>query len=288
MTLKLLVFGSTGQVGRALSARAVESGVELEQHDRRTADLADPAACAALIAKTDAAAIINAAAWTAVDDAESAEDEALVINAAAPSAMAKTAAEKGLPFVHISTDYVFSGQDGPAWKPTDQPDPQNAYGRTKRAGEEAVMAANGTAVILRTAWVFDGTGKNFVTTMLRLGQTHQSLRVVADQYGGPTPAAAIADACIAIAKRLLQDPDKSGIYHISGKPDVTWAEFARTIFARSRQKVSIEDIPSSEYPTPATRPLNSRLDCSSLANHFGITPPDWSAALDQIIKETSQ
>lgn len=288
MTLKLLVFGSTGQVGRALTARAAANGVELEQYNRSKADLTDPAACAALIAKTDAAAIINAAAWTAVDDAENAEDQALVINAVTPGAMAKAAAVKGLPFVYISTDYVFSGVDGPAWKPADQPDPQNAYGRTKHAGEEAVMAANSTAVILRTAWVFDETGKNFVTSMLRLGRTHQSLRIVADQYGGPTPAAAIADACIAIAKGLLQDTDKSGIYHFSGTPDVTWAEFARAIFARSKQEVRIEDIPSSDYPTPAKRPLNSRLDCSSLSDRFDIARPDWTAALDQIIKETMQ
>ncbi|WP_342078253.1 dTDP-4-dehydrorhamnose reductase [Yoonia sp. SS1-5] len=285
--MKILVFGKTGQVARALTDAAPAHGVDLVMLDRRMADLSAPESCARLIAETDADAVINAAAWTAVDAAEEAEADATVVNAAAPGAMAAAAAARDLPFIHISTDYVFSGAEGPAWKPDDPTAPLGAYGRSKLAGEQTVMAANGNAVILRTAWVFDADGKNFVTTMLRLGQTHPTLRVVADQFGGPTPASAIADACLRIAQALHDGVGQPGIYHFSGAPDINWAGFARAIFARSGQDVTVADITTADYPTPAMRPANSRLDCTSLKTAFGIDRPDWAAALDQIIKEPS-
>lgn len=283
--MKVLVFGKTGQVARALADAARDHDTELVMLGRDAADLSDPAACAQAVMDTDADAVINAAAWTAVDAAEDAEAEATVINADAPGAMAQAAAKRGLPFVHISTDYVFDGQDGPAWKPDDPTGPLGAYGRTKLAGEAAVTAAGGKAVILRTAWVFDGTGKNFVTTMLRLAESRDALRVVGDQFGGPTPAAAIADACLMIAAALKAGHGTPGIYHFSGAPDVSWADFARAIFARSGHAIAVEAIPTSEYPTPAMRPPNSRLDCSSTKTVFGIERPDWGAALDEIVKE---
>ena len=283
--MKALVFGKTGQVARALATLAPARGVTLVQLDRAAADLADPAGCAVQVAETDADVVINAAAWTAVDAAEDAEAAAQVINADAPGAMALAAAARDLPFVHISTDYVFAGHDGPPWTPDAPTGPLGAYGRTKLAGEQAVTAAGGRSVILRTAWVFDGTGKNFVTTMLRLGESRDRLTIVADQFGGPTPAAAIADACLRIAGDLQAGRGAPGIYHFAGAPDTNWADFARAIFARSGQDVAVEDIPTSAYPTPAARPLNSRLDCSSLKDTFGIDRPDWRAALDKMIEE---
>jgi len=285
--MKILVFGKTGQVGRALRVAAEMRGIKLDQHGRDTADLSDPAACSDLINATDADAVINAAAWTAVDDAETAEDAAHVINATAPGAMAAAAAARDLPFVHLSTDYVFSGADGDAWKPEDPTGPLGAYGRTKLAGEQAVMSTAAAAVILRTAWVFDGTGKNFVTTMLRLAETRDELSIVSDQIGGPTPADAIADACLTIASALAEGKGTPGIYHFSGTPDVSWADFAREIFARAGKTIKVNGIGTADYPTPAKRPANSRLDCQRLRAVFGIERPSWGAALDSILKEQS-
>lgn len=285
-SMKVLVFGKTGQVARALIAAGPAAGVQITALGRDDADLRDPAACAGAIARTDTDAVINAAAWTAVDAAEDHEVEAYVINAKAPEAMAAACSDRGVPFVHISTDYVFDGAQGPAWKPEDPTAPLSAYGRTKLAGEQLVLATGGRSVILRTAWVFDGTGRNFVTTMLGLSETRDALSVVGDQTGGPTPAAAIAAACLTIAKALHAGQGASGIYHFSGTPDVSWADFARRIFATAGRPVTVTDIPTSDYPTPATRPANSRLDCRSLETAFGISRPDWQAELDALIKET--
>jgi dTDP-4-dehydrorhamnose reductase len=282
--MKVLVFGETGQVARALIAAGPAHGVQVIAVGRDGADLSDPAACAAVVADAEVDAVINAAAWTAVDAAEEQEIAAHVINADAPGAMALASAAKGIPFVHISTDYVFDGVDGPAWTPDAPTGPLGAYGRTKLAGEQQVTAAGGDYAILRTAWVFDATGKNFVTTMLRLSETHDALTVVSDQIGGPTPAAAIADACLTIAKALAAGKGSSGIYHFSGAPDVSWADFARAIFATAGRQVSVTDITSSDYPTPTARPANSRLDCTTLQTVFGITRPDWQAALDDMFK----
>lgn len=281
--MKILVFGKSGQVARALIAAGPAQGVQIAALGRDMADLGTPQACAARIADTDAIAVINAAAWTAVDAAETEEAKALVINAAAPAAMAQACAARDLPFVHLSTDYVFDGAPGAAWLPDDQPAPLSAYGRTKLAGEQAVSAAGGRHVILRTAWVFDDVGKNFVTTMLRLSESHDTVKVVADQIGGPTPAAAIADACLVIAKAMAERRTGGGIYHLSGTPDVTWAEFARAIFQTAGRKTTVMDIATTDYPTPAKRPANSRLDCSRTKADFGIARPDWRTFLKKMI-----
>jgi dTDP-4-dehydrorhamnose reductase len=281
--MKVLVFGKTGQVARALIAAGPTAGFKITALGRDAAELCDPAACAAIIADAKTDAVINAAAWTAVDAAESAEAAAHVINADAPAAMARACAAKGLPFVHISTDYVFDGAEGPAWSPDDPPAPLGAYGRTKLAGERGVIAANGTYAILRTAWVFDGTGKNFVTTMLRLAETHDALSVVVDQIGGPTPASAIAEACLTIASALVAGRGASGTYHLSGAPDVSWADFARAIFDVAGRDVPVTDIATADYSTPAERPANSRLDCASTEAIFGIPRPDWHTVLAKMI-----
>ncbi len=278
--MKLLVFGKTGQVARELQ-RLAPDAIYL---GRDQADLADPATCAAAIAATDAQAILNTAAWTAVDKAETEEAAATVVNGAAPTAMARAAADKGIPFLHISTDYVFDGAGDQPFPPDHPTAPQNAYGRSKLAGEQGVRAAGGPHLILRTSWVVSAHGANFVKTMLRLGAERDSLTVVADQIGGPTPAAAIADALLTAARAMTQGAP-GGTHHFSGHPDTSWADFARAIMAEADLACRIEDIPSSAYPTPAKRPLNSRLDCTSLDTAFGIPRPDWRRGLTAIVKE---
>jgi dTDP-4-dehydrorhamnose reductase len=228
-------------------------------------------------------AILNAAAYTAVDRAEEEPDLAHAVNARAVGEMAGWAAARGIPLVHISTDYVFDGSGTHPRAPDAPTAPLGVYGDSKRAGEEALRAAGGTHAILRTSWVFSAHGGNFLKTMLRLSETRDRLTIVADQVGGPTPAGAIAQACLTIAAALVTDPGRSGTYHFSGAPEVSWAGFAREIFAAAGRDVTVEDIPTTDYPTPAARPLNSRLDCSSLSETFGIDRPDWRAATHEIV-----
>ena len=254
---------------------------------RNEADLLNPAACAAAIAASNASAVINAAAWTAVDKAETEEAAAIVVNGAAPAAMARVAAARGIPFLHISTDYVFDGTGDRPFTPNHPTAPQNAYGRSKLAGEQGVRAAGGPHLILRTSWVVSAHGANFVKTMLRLGAERETLNVVADQIGGPTPAAAIADALLTAAKSMIQGAP-GGTHHFSGSPDTSWAGFARAIMTEANLPCQINDIPTTEYPTPANRPLNSRLDCSAFTSAFGIPRPDWRLGLKAIVKELTK
>ena len=278
--MKVLVFGRTGQVATELQ-RQLPQAVFL---GREQADLADPAACAAAIRDSDAAAVINAAAWTAVDKAEAEEAAATVVNGDAPAAMARAAAARGIPFLHVSTDYVFSGAGSAPWVETDPVAPQNAYGRSKLAGEQGVRAAGGAAAILRTSWVFSAHGANFVKTMPRLSESRDALSVVEDQIGGPTPAADIAAALVIMAQKMVAG-QPGGTYHFGGSPWVSWADFAREIFALSGRKVAVTGIPTAAYPTPALRPLNSRMDCTALTRDFGIAPPDWQVGLSKVLKE---
>lgn len=283
----LLVFGRHGQLAREL-ARLAPDGVFL---DRAAVDLADADACRRAITDHRPAAVINAAAWTAVDDAEAHEDEALKINGTAPGAMAAAAKRLGIPLVHVSTDYVFQGGGTRPWTPDDAPRPLGAYGRTKLAGEEAIRAVGGNFAILRTSWVFSAHGHNFVRTMLRLGAAREELAVVDDQTGGPTPAADLARACLTMAQSLVRDPGVRGTYHLSGAPDVTWAGFAREIMAEAGLGARIRGVPSSAWPSPAPRPVNSRLDCTRTRAVFGIPRPDWRhglrAVLDDLATETA-
>jgi dTDP-4-dehydrorhamnose reductase len=283
--MKILMFGSTGQVATEMRRR-LPAGAALTAVSRQEADLTDPSSCAAAVTATDADVIINAAAWTAVDKAEAEEAAATIVNGDAPSAMAHAAAARGLPFLHISTDYVFDGAGDQPFVPDHPTAPLGAYGRSKLAGEIGVRAASGRHLILRTSWVVSAHGANFVKTMLRLGRDRESLNVVADQIGGPTPAAAIADALFVATKAML-DGAEGGTHHLSGAPDTSWAGFAREIMGRAGLACQINDIPSSAYPTPARRPFNSRLDCSSLQAAFGIARPDWRAGLDEILEELS-
>lgn len=278
--MTVLVFGKSGQVAQALAAHPDVTCIS-----RAEADLTDPAACTALIAASTATSVINAAAYTAVDKAESEADTAYMVNAIAPAAMARACAAKGLPFVHISTDYVFDGSGMRPWQPDDVTGPLGVYGSTKLAGETGVRAAGGTHAILRTSWVFSAYGQNFVKTMLRLGAERDALSIVADQIGGPTPARAIAAATLTIAKALGRNPALTGTYHLAGSPNVSWAGFAREIFAQAGLDCTVTDIPTNAYPTNARRPLNSRLDCSTTTAAFGLQPCDWRAALGEVVTD---
>lgn len=280
--MSLLVFGQTGQVARELAR------LDATTLGRAEADLSDPQACADVIRASDAHAVINAAAYTAVDRAETEEALAHTVNAAAPTAMAAACHAKGIPLVHISTDYVFDGAGQAPFAPDHLTAPLGAYGRTKLAGEDGVRASGATFGILRTSWVFSAHGANFVKTMLRLGAEREALTIVADQVGGPTSARAIAQACVRMAEVLQQDPLRSGTYHFSGAPDVSWADFARAIFAEAGLTVAVTDIPSSDYPTPAARPLNSRLDCSTTMAAFGVDRPDWREDLRAVLEDLQQ
>lgn len=282
--MKALVFGKTGQVASEL-ARCAGGDLTLEFAGRDIADLTDPAACAALVTATDADVVINAAAYTAVDRAEEDEATALLVNGMAPTAMAQAAAARGVPFVHISTDYVFDGTGDTPFATDHSTGPLGAYGRTKLVGEEGVRAAGGAYAIFRTSWVVSAHGNNFVKTMLRLGAERDRLTIVADQIGGPTPAADIARTCLEAARQLLDAPSKSGTYHISGGPDVSWADFARAIFTASGTPCEVADIPSSDFPTPAARPANSRMDNSTTQAVFGLPRPDWRAGLNDILDD---
>ena len=277
--MRIAVFGQSGQVALELGRLGAAC------FGREAADFADPAAVRRAAERVEADAIVNAVAYTAVDRAESEEDLALTINGTSVGALAEVAAARGIPFVHISTDYVFDGSGTAPWRPGDAVGPLGAYGRTKLAGEQAVAAAGGVHAVLRTSWVFSAHGANFVKTMLRLGADRDRLRIVADQIGGPTPARGIAGSCTAIAAALARDPSLSGTYHYAGAPDLSWADFARAIFAEAGMQVAVEDIPSADYPTPAARPRNSRLDCAATEATFGIPRPDWREALRQTLAE---
>lgn len=276
----ILVFGKTGQVATELQRLS-----DVMALGRDDVDLSDPAACAAAIREHAPVAVINAAAYTAVDRAEDEEHVATIINGDAPTAMAKACADLGIPLVHISTDYVFNGLGDEPYRPDDPTEPQNAYGRSKLAGEIGVRESGAVYAILRTSWVVSAVGANFVKTMLRLSETRDALNVVADQIGGPTPARDIALACWQIANQLIQEPSKSGTYHFSGAPDLSWADFATEIFTQAGRSVTVTPISTAEYPTPAQRPLNSRMDCHSTEQVFGIKRPNWQDGLKEILRD---
>ncbi|MEX2518931.1 MAG: dTDP-4-dehydrorhamnose reductase [Paracoccaceae bacterium] len=281
--MKILMFGATGQVAREVLRRAGPVKVTALGRDR--ADLSDPEACAAAVREADADAVLNAAAWTQVDGAEAEPEAAQTVNAAAPGAMAAAAAARGLPFVQISTDYVFDGSGDAPWREDDKTGPLGVYGGAKLAAERAVAEAGGAHAILRTSWVFSAHGANFVKTMLRLGAERGALSIVDDQIGGPTPAAAIADACLAIARAQTEGKGRSGVFHFSGQPAVSWRAFAEAIFAEAGLSVAVTPIGTADYPTPARRPLNSRLDCAKIAAVYGLQAPDWRAGLKDVVKE---
>ena len=276
----ILVFGKTGQV-----ATELQSYKDIIAIGRDQVDLSVPTTCTEVIRRYRPRAVINAAAYTAVDKAESEENLATRINGDAPGVMARTCAELNIPLVHLSTDYVFFGMGSEPCQNVDHPNPKNAYGRSKLKGEQAILASGCVHAILRTSWVISAHGHNFVKTMRRLSETLDQVTVVDDQIGGPTCARDIAQTCISIAEQLIQDQNKTGIYHYSGQPNVSWCQFANAIFEQMECKTIATPIPTTEYPTPALRPLNSRLDCKATQDTFGIARPFWRDGLEEIFRD---
>ncbi|MBB5223789.1 dTDP-4-dehydrorhamnose reductase [Amaricoccus macauensis] len=288
--MRALIFGSTGQVARELRRAATGLGIEATFLDRAAADLADPAACAAAVRAASADVVVNAAAYTAVDRAEDEPDLATRINGETPGAIAAACDAKGVPFLHVSTDYVFDGTSGRAWREDDPTGPLGAYGHSKLAGEQAIIAACPDHVILRTAWVFSAHGANFVKTMLKVGKDRPEMRVVGDQEGCPTAAADIAGALWTIAGDWGRGRGRAGIFHYAGAPATSWAGFASAIFERTSwpARPAVTEIATADWPTKAVRPANSVLDCSAIEAAYGIAQPDWRLALDEVLEELGE
>lgn len=281
--MKLLIIGKDGQLSTELARRSGAHAVT--QLGLDVVDLTQPESGAQAIAAHPADVIINATAYTAVDAAEENQALARAINATGVAAMAKAAAAADTPFLHVSTDYVFDGSGNHRWTEGMETGPLGVYGQTKLEGENAIIRTGGDFAILRTAWVFSAHGGNFVKTMLRLGAERDALSIVDDQIGGPTPAADIAAALLVMADAFAAGRGTSGLYHFAGAPDTSWAGFAQAIFDRAGMRVDITRIASEDYPTPAARPKNSRLECAKIAADYGIAAPDWQAGLDAVLKE---
>lgn len=285
---KFLITGAKGQVGHCLTTQ-LTGKAEILAVDRDELDITDRDAVFNIVKTFKPDVIINAAAHTAVDRAESEVELSEAINVKGPQYLAEVANEIGAVILHISTDYVFEGTGTGEYKEDDQTNPQGVYGRTKLEGEIAVQQANPRSIILRTAWVFGEHGHNFVKTMLRLAKDRDSLGIVGDQFGGPTYAGDIAKALIEMSNQILSGKENAfGVYHFTGKPYVSWYEFAKAIFAEAELQNILEKSPlvnsiaTSDYPTPAKRPANSRLDLTKIKQVFNIEPSDWQAALKNI------
>jgi len=293
--MKVLLFGASGQVGRAL-CRGTLTGHELVALGRQgraacagnaslSGDLGDLAAVAAAVDAVRPDVVINAAAYTAVDRAESEPDLARAVNADVPAAIAQAAARAGAWLIHYSTDYVFDGSGNRPWREDDELAPQSVYGATKLAGEQGIRASGCRHVILRTSWVFGQEGGNFAATMLRLFTEREELKVVADQIGAPTSAEWLAALTAHILTRL-DDPTVHGTYHAALAGETSWHGYAGQVLEGARARGlavktrAIHAIPTADYPTPARRPLNSRLDCAKLDSVFGFARPDWRDAVD--------
>ena len=279
----ILVLGSRGQVASELKRLPGVVAV-----GRPNIDFCNLASISDVVERACPSAVINAAAYTAVDAAEDKADVAHLINASAPGQVARVCRALDIPLVHISTDYVFDGIKTHPYLPYDDCNPQGVYGASKRAGEEAIMASGCQHVILRTSWVFSRHGSNFVKTMLRLGQERGQLSVVSDQIGGPTSANAIAQCCFDIVQHMIADKSIGGTFHFSGVPQVSWFEFATEIFRMSDLEVDLAPIATDAYPTRARRPQYSVLDCQSTRDAFGVVQPNWRDELLRVIKELEE
>ncbi|MFT4173363.1 MAG: dTDP-4-dehydrorhamnose reductase [Rhodocyclaceae bacterium] len=294
--MKILVTGVGGQVGFEL-ARSLQPFGQVVAIDRDQVDLADEQALTAYVEALQPGLIVNPAAYTAVDLAEQEESLAQAINGTAPGVLARVARRLGALMVHYSTDYVFDGSKNAPYEPGDATGPINAYGRTKLAGEQAVAAAGGDWLVLRTSWVFAARGKNFVRTMLRLAQEREELRVVADQIGAPTSARLIADTTAQIVHAALRQRRagsfESGIHHLVAGGETSWHGFTEAIVEGARTRLPagqikttrVVPIATADYPTPACRPVNSRLSVHSLTERFGVILPPWQEGLSLTLDE---
>jgi dTDP-4-dehydrorhamnose reductase len=293
---RVLVTGADGQVGRALVAEFRDTA-ELIACNRQTLDLSNPEKIRAKLREVNPDVILNAGAYTAVDRAETEGELAMAINGQAPGVLAEEAARSGALLVHYSTDYAFDGSKNGPWVEDDRTNPLSVYGASKLAGEEAIRSIGDRYLIFRTSWVYAPEGKNFVLTMLRLGSERDSLNVVDDQIGAPTTAAELARATQGIAAGILNDnfgpeSDWAGTYHMTCGGSISWCGFARAIFERAPEllggkKPTVNPIKTSEYPTPAKRPLNSVLSNEKLQQRFGVRLANWQSALDEVLKAIS-
>ncbi|WP_262299222.1 dTDP-4-dehydrorhamnose reductase [Microvirga sesbaniae] len=289
--MRIIIVGKEGQVARALAERARVHGAQAVLVGRPKLDLADPSGIEDALIETGGDLIVNAAAYTAVDQAESDPELAEAINGIGAGVVAGAATAMNVPVIHLSTDYVFDGTADRPYREDDPVSPLGAYGASKLLGEEAVAAEAENHVILRTAWVYSPFGKNFVKTMLRLAADREELGVVGDQHGSPTSALDIADGIFAVSRNLLERPeDRSlrGLFHMTGTGFASWAEFATEIFALSARlggpSARVRPIATADYPTPAKRPANSRLDCSKLKDIHGVALPPWRSSLEPCVK----
>jgi len=290
---RVLILGAGGQVGRELRRSFAGMG-EVVALDRGSANLAEPEQLREVVRGATPDVILNAAAYTAVDRAETERELAFAVNAEAPRVLAEEARRLNALLVHYSTDYVFDGSKAAPWVESDETGPLNVYGASKLAGEQAIAAVGGRYLTFRTSWVYGPHGKNFLLTMLRLGRERDRLRVVDDQFGAPTSSMEIADATQRIVEMVLSgdlsaSESWSGVYHMSCAGSTTWCGFARAIFERGwdlldGKRPQVEGIPTAEYPTPARRPVNSVLSNEALWGRFGVRLAGWEAALDRVLE----
>jgi len=286
--VRIVVTGQAGQVVTSLLERAGGQH-EVIALGRPTLDLADLASIEPALRAARPDVVVSAAAYTAVDKAESERAAAFAINGAGAGEVARVAHELLVPVIHISTDYVFDGTKSAPYVESDPVAPLGVYGESKLAGEQAVLAAHPGAVILRTAWVYSPFGANFVKTMLRLAESRDELGVVGDQIGNPTSALDIADAVIAVAEALVEHPSQTtrGVFHMTGSGEGSWADLAEAVFAASAAaggpSAKVNAIGTKDYPTPAARPANSRLECGALERAYGVRLPDWRQSVTQVV-----
>lgn len=293
--MRILLFGKNGQLGWELQRSLAPLGevIALGTHDRPCADFNRPSDVAATVRALAPDVIVNAAAYTAVDKAESDSQTAMTVNAVTPGLLARTAAGLGAWLVHYSTDYVFDGSGMTPWREDDPVAPVNEYGRGKLAGEENIRTAGGRHLIFRTSWVYAARGNNFAKTMLKLAQERDALKVIDDQYGAPTGADLLADITAHALRAVMVQPELGGTYHVAPAGETTWHGYARHVIGRARAaglpvKVAedaIAAVPTSEFPTPARRPANSRLDTAKLRSAFGLHLPDWRVGVDRMLTE---
>ena len=293
--MKILLLGKNGQVGWELQRSLCVLGelVALDRHSTPCGDLSQPEALAQTVRTLRPDVIVNAAAHTAVDKAESEADLARTLNATAPALLAQAAFDVGAWLVHYSTDYVFDGSGTRAWQEDDATGPLGVYGQTKREGEQAIAASGCRHLIFRTSWVYAARGGNFAKTMLRLAQERERLTVIDDQRGAPTGADLIADVTAHAIRAAIHKPELGGLYHLVAGGETTWHGYASHVIARARQwrpdsawKVAeIAPVPTSAFPTPAARPLNSRLNTQKLQQAFGLHLPHWQNGVDRLLDE---
>lgn len=289
--MRILVTGANGQIGWELSKGGAKRGFDILALDRATLDITDPSAVNREVSGSGASVVVNGAAYTAVDQAESEPELAFAVNRDGPAYLASSCAEVGVPLVHISTDFVFDGEKQGPYLETDPISPLSIYGASKAAGEVAVRERLREHIILRTSWVYGAHGHNFVKTMLRLGREKEVVRVVADQHGCPTYAADMAETILAIAGQITRGREITwGTYHYCGKGVTSWYDFAEAILELASEYVSlkvkqVEAISTAEYPTQAKRPANSVLDCSLVERYFGIVCKPWKESLGRMLKQ---